>query len=257
MDRWFVRGAVVVLLGLALIAVPVALLESPAQSEVVVHVDKLGGTEPQANGDAIANYRNLDAGTQSVFDDGRTGMFARVDADADAAVLDRFTQQPYVMYSGGYYLVRYYHRPDSYSGPAAVSILLTMLGGLFVAWGALISLVGSYKPFNSLSALIVPVMGILAIVLSPAEITGGLAEMPPRGVLMSYPPMSLLFVGGALAGGGHLFPLVGIVFTIVLAVVVGALIVGTPAVVPFLFSGLLLAGGFPWLLLGWGSRRPG
>jgi hypothetical protein len=256
MDRWFVRGAVVVLLGLGLIAVPVALLEAPTQSEVVVHVDKLGGTEPQANGEAIANYRNLESGTQSVFDEGRTGMFARVDADGDQAVLDRFSQQPYVEYAGGFYHVRYYHRPDSYSVPGAVAILLTMLGGLLVAWGGLIGLVGSFKPFNSISALAVPLVAILAIVLSPADITGGFAEIPPRAVLMTYPPMSLLFVGGALAGGGHLVPLLGIVGTIVLSVVVAALVVGTPAVVPFLFSGVLLGGGLPWMLVGWGSRQP-
>jgi hypothetical protein len=256
MDRWFVRGAVVVLLGLGLIAIPAAVLDVPDQTEAVVHVDKIGGTQPQVNGDEIANYRNLDSATRSVFDDGRSGMVARVNADADQAVLERLTRQPYVKYSGAFYHVRHYERPDSYSVLGAVSVLLTMLGGLFVGWGGLISLVGSYKPFNSLSALAVPFVVILAIVLSPAEVTGGLAEIPPLAVLMTYPPMAMLFVGGTLVGGGHLFPLLGIVGTIVLAVVVGALVVGAPAVVPFLFTGVLLGGGFPWLLLGWGSRRP-
>jgi hypothetical protein len=256
MDRWFVRGAIVVLLGIGLIAVPVALFETPDQSEVVVHVDKIGATEPQVNGEEIANYRTLDSGTQSIFDEGRSGTVARIDANQDAAVIEQFESQPYVEYGGAFYHVRYVHRPDSYTVSGALALVLTMLGGLLVIWGALISLVGSFKPFNSLSALGVPVVALLAIVLSPAEITGGLAKMPPAAVLATYPPMSLLFVGGALVGGGHLVPLVGIVGTIVLSVVVGALVVGAPAVAPVVFTGALLGGGLPWLLVGWGSRRP-
>jgi hypothetical protein len=255
MDRWFTRGLVVVLLGLGLLAVPVTVMDTPSTTEAFVHVDKVGATQPQTSGDSIANYRNLDSSIQSVFDEGRTGMFARVDAEADAETLDQFSSQAYVEYAGAYYHVRYYHRPDSYTVTGAVALILTMLGGLAVVWGLLIAMVGTFKPFNSLSALGVPVVATLAIALSPAALTGGVG-VPPIAQLIAFPPMALLFVGGALVGGGHLLSLFAIVGLVILSAIVGGFVVGTPVVVPFLFVGAVLAGGFPWLSLGWATRQP-
>jgi hypothetical protein len=254
MARWLLRGVILMILGVGLLAAPVFVLDVPEQTQVVVHVDKIGGVAPSASDGSVANYRSLNGSVQSVFDAGRKSGTTRVDGQTQSGVVNHFGGTPYVKYSGGYYHIRLYERPDSYSTLGAGAIVLTMLGGFVLIWGLFTALVGAQFPFNLARSFVVPVVAILAVLLSPTDITGG-TGVPPIPLAMTYFPMPVFFIGGAFANHGYLSPLFGLAILLLLLAFFVAFLLGHPLVVPFLFVGAVLAGGFPWLVLGWITKQ--
>lgn len=242
------------MLGIGLLTAPVLVLEVPEQTQVIVHVDKIGGVAPSESDGSVANYRSLNSSVQAVFDAGRNSGTTRINGQAQGGVVNHFGGTPYVKYSGGYYHIRLYDRPDSYSTLGAGAIVLTMLGAFAFTWGVFTALVGSQFPFNLARSFVVPIVAILAILLSPAAITGG-TGVPSIPVAMTYFPMPVFFIGGAFAKHGYLSPLFGLAILLLLLAFFVAFLLGHPLVVPFLFGGAVLAGGFPWLVLGWITKQ--
>jgi hypothetical protein len=246
---WWGRAGLVVVLGVALLAVPPVALSVSEQSTVYVHVEGYGpgGSPPSAE---TVVYTDLDGDTQAVFDAGRTETLGSVDGQRRAAALETFRATPFVEYAGGYHRVRLYPRPAVFTPVGAATVLSIMLGGLLVVYGALVGLSQTWRAFTTPRATIVPVVGVLALFAVPTGVTGGTTALATP-LLVTFPPLLGLFLCGSLAKGGYLKSMLALVGTGGVTLLVGLLVAGQPAIVALGLGSVVLIGGVPWFVLGY------
>lgn len=151
-------AAVLVVLGLGLLAHPMYLWPHYGQTQVGVDVEPLADTA-----DSGIEYSQLPQAAQKAFRDALAGRSVELWTGEDDRALDAFNRHDgRVRYQGeSYRVVLFYSHPGSFIY-VFLRWLLTAMSAFLVAYGGLVLHADSWTPFTPIRALWVPVLVTLS-----------------------------------------------------------------------------------------------